>query len=531
MASLNETDNNLKSEKLILDKTKNAKKGIVSGVVNKVITLLIPFIVRTIFIRVIGIEYAGLNSLFTSILQVLNLAELGFSSAVVYSMYKPIADRDDETICALLNFYRRIYKIVGIVVLVIGILVLPFIEHFINGNPPEDINLYVVYLVFLFNTSISYLLYGYKTSLLNAYQRTDVINNISSITTLGLNVVHIIVLLLVPDYYLYIVFLPVFTIINNLIVSHTVDKMYPQYSCKGNISDDLRKDIWKKIAGLAIQKVCAMSRDMFSSIFISAFLSLAIVGIYNNYFMIMNALTGLMLIVVNSINGAIGNTVATLSIDENYKILQKFNCMFMWISTIVAVCLFALFQPFMQLWMGKDYMFEISTVILLTLYFYILRMGDIRSIWVNAVGLFWEIRWRAILEAALNLVLGFIFIKLWGVNGLLIGTLTSLFFINFIYSSSITFKYYFGYDRLPSYYLTQFLHLLIMIFSCGIVYFSCKMVEESYIISNLWLIMIERIVISFIISNLFLYIFLHKTQDFRLAVEWIKVYTKNKHIR
>ena len=511
-------------EKLILEKTKNAKKGIVSGILNKVITLLIPFIVRTIFIKVIGIEYAGLNSLFTSILQVLNLAELGFASAVVYSMYKPIAERDDETICALLNFYRRVYKIVGLVVLGAGILVLPFINHFINGNPPASINLYVVYLVFLFNTSISYLLYGYKTSLLNAYQRTDVINNISSITTLGLNAAHIMVLLLVPNYYLYIVFMPIFTIVNNLLVSHTVDKMYPQFTCKGNITEALRKDIWKKIAGLAIQKVCAMSRDMFSSIFISAFLSLAIVGIYNNYFMIMNALTGLMIIVVNSINGAIGNTVATVSVEENYKILQKFNCMFMWVSTITAVCLFALFQPFMQLWMGQKYMFELSTVILLTLYFYVLRMGDIRSIWVNAVGLFWEIRWRAILEASLNLILGYVFIRIWGVNGLLIGTLTSLFFINFIYSSSITFKYYFGYSRLTPYYLTQFLHLLIMVLSCGIVYFICKNIEESFLIKNIWFIMLERLIISVIISNFFLYVFLHGTKDYKLAIEWIKVH-------
>jgi O-antigen/teichoic acid export membrane protein len=305
--------------------------------------------------------------------------------------------------------------------------------------------------------------------------------------------------------------------------------MYPQFSCRGVISSVLRKDIWKKIAGLAIQKVCAMSRDMFSSIFISAFLSLAVVGIYNNYFMIMNALTGLMLIVVNSINGAIGNTVATVSVEENYKILQKFNCMFMWISTIVAVCLFATYQPFMQLWMGKEYMFEINTVILLTLYFYVLRMGDIRSIWVNAVGLFWEIRWRAILEATLNLVLGYIFIKLWGVNGLLIGTLTSLFFINFIYSSSITFKYYFGYSRLSYYYLTQLLHLIIMVLSCCVVFYICKTVEESFFIKNLWLIMIERMIISFIVSNFILFVFLNGTKDYKLAVEWIKAhYNKSK---
>ena len=514
--------------KLILDKTRNAKKGIITGVVNKVITLLIPFIVRTIFIKVIGIEYAGLNGLFTSLLQVLNLAELGFASAVVYSMYKPIADRDDETICALLNFYRRVYKVVGYVVLGAGLLVLPFIDHFINGNPPGDINLYVVYIVFLINTCISYLLYGYKTSLLNAYQRTDVINNISSITTLGLNVVHIAVLLLLPNYYLYILFMPVFTVVNNLIVSHIVDKMFPQYSCNGNISDVLRKDIRKKIAGLAIQKVCAMSRDMFSSIFISAFLSLAIVGIYNNYFMIMNALTGLMLIIVNSINGAIGNTVATTSVEENYKILKKFNCLFMWVSTVSAVCLFSLYQPFMKIWLGNEYMFSLSTVILITLYYYVLRMGDIRSIWVNAVGLFWEIRWRAILEAALNLTLGFVLIKNWGVNGLLIGTLVSLFFVNFMYSSSITFKYYFGYKRLVPYYLTQFFHLFIMILTCVVVYYLSSTIESTCMIQNTWIVMLERFIISIVMSSAFLWVFLHRTSDYKLALNWIKTHWNKK---
>ena len=530
MASTKEIGSNRVDEKFVLDKTRNAKKGIVSGIINKSITLLIPFVVRTLFIRIIGIEYAGLNSLFASILQVLNLAELGFASAVVYSMYKPIADRDNETICALLNFYRRVYKLVGATILGAGIFVLPFIKYFINGTPPSDINIYIVYLVFLFNTSISYLLFGYKISLLNAYQRTDVINYISSITTLGLNLAYVAVLLLVPNYYLYIILLLIFTILNNLIVSRTVDKMFPQYRCEGTITDTMRKSIWKKITGLAIQKVCEISRDMFSSIFISAFLSLAFVGIYNNYFMIMNALTGMMAIIVNSMIGAIGNTVATTTVEENYKILQKFNCMFMWVSTIVATCFFSLLQPFMKTWMGEQYMFGNTTVILLTLYFYVLRMGDIRSIWVSAVGLFWEIRWRAVLEAILNLALGYTFIRIWGVNGLLIGTLTSLFFVNFMYSSSITFKYYFGYKRLAPYYLTQFLHLFIVILSCGLVYYSCISIEEACLIHNSCIKMAERLVMSVLVSNALLFAFLHRTPDFKLALDWIKTHY-NKPIK
>ena len=519
-------DNN---QQLILEKTKNAKKGIITGLVNKVITLLIPFFVRTLFIKVIGIEYAGLNSLFTSILQVLNLAELGFSSAVVYSMYKPIADRDDETICALLNFYRRVYKIVGVVVLGAGILVLPFIKNFINGNPPEDINIYVVYLVFLFNTSISYLLYGYKTSLLNAYQRTDVINNISSITTLGLNVSHIVVLLLIPDYYLYIVFIPIFTIANNLIVSYTVDKMYPLHKACGEISKLMRKDIWKKISGLAIQRVCIMSRDMFSSIFISAFISLSIVGVYYNYLMILNALTGIMVISVNSIVGAIGNTVATTTVDENFKIFLKFNCLFMCLSTIAGACLFCMYQPFMQLWMGDEYMFSYSTVFLLVLYFYVLRMGDIRSLWVNAAGLFWEIRWRAILEASLNLLLNVIFIQIWGVNGLLVGTLISLFFVNFLYGGSITFKYYFGYGKMWYYLKIQLAHLFIFVLSCIMSLYVCIFIEEICKITNLWIVFLVRFSLCIVLTPLVLYLLMHRTEDFCLAENWViqKIRSRN----
>ena len=127
----------MNNDKYILDKTRNAKRGITSGIINKLITLLLPFVVRTIFIRVIGIEYAGLNSLFISILQILNLAELGFSNAVVYCMYKPIAEKDIDAICSLLAFFKRIYKIVGLTILTIGILAMPFLQVLINGEPPN----------------------------------------------------------------------------------------------------------------------------------------------------------------------------------------------------------------------------------------------------------------------------------------------------------------------------------------------------------------------------------------------------------
>ena len=207
-----------------ISRTKNTKRNIFWGVINKLITLVLPFLTRTVMIRTLGAEYLGLNSLFSSILQVLNLTELGFSSAIVYSMYRPIAENDKDSICALLNAFRKIYKIIGVAILAAGLSLLPFLPHLIHGSAPKDINIYYVYLVYLSNTAISYLLYAYKTALPNAFQRVDVISNITSITLGGMYILQIVILIGIKQYYPYIIILPICTVVNNIITSNYVDK-------------------------------------------------------------------------------------------------------------------------------------------------------------------------------------------------------------------------------------------------------------------------------------------------------------------
>ena len=509
-------------EKVTYNKTKNAARGIGAGVINRIVTLLLPFVVRTLLIKYIGIDYAGLNGLYSSILQVLNIAELGFSAAVVYSMYKPIAENDVTTICALLNFYRKIYLIIGLGILTVGLIALPFLPKLINGTPPSDTNIYTIYILYLIGTSVSYLLYGYKVSLLEAYQRVDVIQHIGTIISLLTSVLQILVIITLDSFYAYVIVIPLVAIIRNIIISHIVDKIFPQYNCTGTISRELRRDIKKKVIGLSIQKICGVSRNGVANIFISAFISLSVVGIYNNYYMIFTSLTGILALVPLSMTAGIGNYVQTGSVYDNYRVLQRFNLMYMLISTICAICLFSLYQPFMELWMGKEYMFDYSTVILLVIYFYVLKMGDIRSIWVDAVGLYWEIKWRAVFESVLNLVLCYIFIKIWGINGLIIGTLISLFLINFLYSSSITFKYYFGNDKLLSYYAIQIIHLIIMVAIGAVCFAMFYQIEKWFNITSLWLIMTYRFILSIILSTVILYTIFHKTHTYQDAKLWVK---------
>lgn len=214
-----------------LDRTKNAIRNFFWGIINRVITLLLPFIARTIIINSLGAEYLGLNNLFTSILNVLSLAELGVGTALVYAMYKPIAEENKEQICALLKLYRTCYRFIGGVILLAGLTLVPFLPKLVHGSLPSGINLYVLYSIFLSNTVLSYFLFAYKQSLLQAHQRTDICSNVGSIINISMNIIQIVVLLRFRNYYLYILLKPVFTVITNIVIAHVTTRMYPEYVC------------------------------------------------------------------------------------------------------------------------------------------------------------------------------------------------------------------------------------------------------------------------------------------------------------
>ena len=182
------------------NRTDNALRNSFSGMANKLINILVPFVTRTAIVYALGIEYVGLNSLFASILQVLNLAELGISSAVVYCMYKPMAENDHSTLCALLCYMRRVYYIIGTVVILMGAVLIPFLPNFISGTVPDDLNISVLYLIYLINTGIGYFFFAYKATLLNAGQKVGVISNINSGIILFQGIVQIVVITIFKNY-------------------------------------------------------------------------------------------------------------------------------------------------------------------------------------------------------------------------------------------------------------------------------------------------------------------------------------------
>lgn len=454
----------------VSDRTKNAKRNIAFGLINKFFSICVPFLTRTFLIKTIGSEYLGIDSLFTSILQILNLSELGFSSAVVYCMYKPMAENDRDTVSALLNLIKRIYKYVGLLILFLGLCLLPFLDCLIKDRTPSDISLPLVYLVFLFNSVISYLLFGYKNSLLNASQRIDVISNCASITKGALALFQGVALFLTYNYYYYICLLPLSTIANNLLIYWYVKKIFPQYYCYGKVSLAIRKSIQKNVMGLFAAKFCGGLRKSIETLSVSAFVGLTATAIYSNYYTLISALASICSVIATSLIPGIGNCVVTESKESNYQKMRTINFVYMWLAACVSICLFAGIQLFMKLWVGKELMFPDYVAILFPLYFYILRMGDIKAVYQEATGLWWENRYRAIFEVILNISLNIILIHYIGVAGVVIATIVSLLIVNFGLGSHIVFKYYFQNGKMKDFFKDHFRFLFSTMLSAMIVY-------------------------------------------------------------
>lgn len=440
---------------------KNSIRNTVTGMMYRTMTMLFPFIIRTVIIKKIGMDYAGLNGLFSSVLMMLNISELGFGGALVYSMYKPIAEADTEKVCALLNLYRRVYRIIGCVILAIGLALMPFIDSFISGEVPADIDIHLLYLVFLLNTVVGYFACSYKRALLTATQREDVTNRIIIGVNLAMYAAQLIVLCFWKDYMAYVFLNPVFTVIINYVRSAVVDKMYPQYKCRGSIEKTELKGIYKNVFALFGEKLGWTVLFSSDTIVISAIMGLTAVACYNNYFSIVSALVGLIAAIFDSIRPSVADSIVIENAEKNYKDFCKISSLFIWIVGFCAISMTCLFQPFMKIWVGEEYLLSSATVALLGVYFFGWKMLDVLYLYRDAAGLWWYGKFRPYIVSILNIIGNIVLVKYFGIEGVVLATLFTSVCLSYPWILSILFKRYF--KRKPWHYLKQ------LTLQCGVV--------------------------------------------------------------
>ena len=497
-----------------LERSRNALRNIEFGLFERIVLLFGPFIVRTVFIYTLGSEYLGLNSLFSSILTILNVSELGIGTALVYSMYQAIAKDDNPGLNALLFYYKRVYRIIGTVILVAGLCIIPIIPLTIKDSVPEDINLTFLYLIFLGDTVISYFLFSHYNSLFNAFQRNDVAQKVNIAVSFIKYTAQTLVLIFVRQYYAFAITLPLFTIIGNISTGIIARKMYPHLAAKGTVTVQQKAEIRSKLSGIVVDKLMGVSRNTFDSIFISAFLGLTAVAVYNNHLFIMSAVTEVLLVLVRSVLAGIGNSVATETVEKNYSDMKNINFIYMYISGICTVCLFCLYTPFTILWAGEDMSLPPSSIVLFCMYFYLLKMGDVRYTYVQATGLWREIRSYAIAEATANLILNYILGKMFGLNGIIAATLIPLFVINFCLRSKVLFRNYFSNNGLRDFYTSHFLYALVTVISCAATYAICSLIPVT------WAGLVLKALICAVIPNLIFMLIYRRTKMYKESMKF-----------
>lgn len=480
------------------DRVKNSARNIVFGLIKYLVSLIFPFIMRTILIYKLGTEYAGITSLFTSILQVLSLSELGFGTAVVYNLYEPVARRDVDRICALLSFFRDVYRVCGTVILVAGLAVCPFIKHLISGTYPSDINIYIIFILLLVNTSISYLFCGYKSVLFTASQRDDMASRAQIISNLVMYLLQITVLAVLKNYYAYIFSMIIGTLLNNIMLQAFSIRMFPEISCKGEISKEEKKSLFSsvgKLFGHQLDMVVITSAD---NIVISSFMGLTVLTIYNNYYFILNAVLSVLIMVANSFAGSIGNSIAVETKEKNYKNFIDFTYSIEMISAACTILMLVLYQDFIRIWMGDGMLLDIRIVLLLCISFYARQFRRPVLTYKTAAG-YWSLdAVKPYISAVANLVLNIISVQVIGLYGVILSTIFSLVVIETPWETYVIFKQYFK-SGLGGYLKTQGNILIKMIIIGLFSYFLLGIIR----VGNIGMFILKGCIAALLVGGLF----------------------------
>lgn len=508
-----------------LARTKNAFRNTMWGAIYRLIALIGPFMIKTIIIKQIGMEYSGLNTLFNSILTVLNLANLGFSSSLVYTMYEAVANEDNTAICAMLNFFRKIYRIIGLVILGGGLAVMPFLPRLVGSECPPDANLYVMFALYLSATVLDYLLFGYINAIFSAYQREDTRLKIMTVRYAVQYVLQIVILAVFKNYYIYLITLPLMVIPNSLALYFAAKKQYPDIRCVGTPSDEIKKSVYHRVKTLFGHKVGNTLLVNVDSILISAFLGLSIQALYSNYYYILTAVNGVVEIITTGCIAGIGNKLIVDTKEENHTLFL--NLTYGWVALIglCATCLLCLFQPFVGgIWIGQEGLLDDRFVLFMALFFYTWMFRIMQLTYRDAAGL-WTKDWlKPYISLTLKLVFSVILVQLMNdVIGVLIPSILVMIFVYFPWEAQVLYKHLF--ERGWGVYVKRILvYTLINLGGCALCWYAGVALAPD----NTAVAFLVRLGVICVIFPLIWIATTFKTTEFRFFTDRLKAILKKR---
>lgn len=491
---------------------KNVFLNIIFGYIVQLGMIVLSFVGRRIFLNYLSVEYLGINGLFSNILTILSLPELGVDSAVVYFLYKPVADDDKNLIVAMLKYFKKLYTYLAVAIFLIGIAFIPFLQYIIKSDLPS-FDLIVYYVLFLINSVISYLV-AHKVALLSANQKQRVQKTAMLFSNIILQFIHIAVLMIWKNYVLYIVATIIGTVINNVILSIVCKKLYAFEDVKSNATLE-KKIIVTKIASTFVYKIGAVIINSTDNILISTIVSTAAVGLYSNYYTVVSAFNGLLAIITKSLISSVGNLSATEEKRKQYEYFNFFILFYHFIAALGAIGFYLLINDFIAMWIGNNYLFDKYVVFSIVFNFYL--TNAINPIWMfrEANGLFEKVKYLILTTAFLNIFLSIILGKIFGIFGILTATALSRIMTNVWYEPRVLFNNVFM-TNTSLYWKNQCKYLMLSIISFLLSWLIIKQLPSS-----LLFFIVKGMLITGITTTVF-FIGTCKTKEFSMICGIIK---------
>lgn len=502
----------------MVSRTKYTQKNMAVGLLVQILKIILSFVSRTIFIRTLGSEYLGLNGLFTNVLSMMSLAELGVGGALTYSLYEPLAQGNDKKLQILMNLYKKAYLVIGSIIATMGIALLPFLQYLVNFDGNVSINYHAIYLLFLLDSVATYFFAAYRSSILQASQQEYVVNTITSIFDWITVILQLIVLLFVKSYYAYLIVKIIVGIIKNEYIAYVAGKKFPMLNkkCTERLDKEEKTKIVKNVYAMLLTKISAKVYSSTDNIIISGLLGTILVGYYSNYNTIVYSVTSVIGIVLGAAKASIGNLNVLETTERKFLVFEKILFVNMWGYSLAAICLMQLLSPFVNLWLGNEFVLDSWVVLTIVLNFLISGLNHTVSIFKDACGLFWQTRYRTVATAVVNLISSIILAHWLGLAGVFLGTIISYIVTILPYDPYVLYREVF-HRSVVHFYVWYIKAILITVIGYLLVHLLCRNIDDTII----WGFLLETVV-TLGISNLVLIFFNYRKKEFHYYLSVLK---------
>lgn len=509
-------------------RTQKSVRNIAFSVGYQIVTLFCNFFIKTVLIKNLGIQYTGVSALFTDILTVLSVAELGFGTAVSYVLYRPLHEKDDIRIARLMQLYQKIYRIIFFVIITAGIVCSVFLKYIVRDVPDIKENIHIIFIFFIFKTAVSYL-FIHKATLLEANQEKHIVSAIGIAVCILTAISEAAAIAIFKSYIGYLMVMTAMVIVQNVAISLAANHRYPMLKseCNESLSLPERKEIFKNVRALAIYKISGAVQRGVDSVIISAVLGTSLVGFLSYYKMIVNNVDSLFGQVFEAIKPSVGNLAASENGERQYAVFKKLCFLSFATGNFIAVSLITLLNPFITLWLGSNYLLGMNIVIMLAADIYIITMVRPYESFRNANALFVQGKYRPAVMVILNIVLSIGLADKWGMAGVLFATVASRLLTHVWYDPWLIYRRVFN-KPFSQYIKTKIFYLLTVVVNCILVYAVCSLISFS----DQWVEFCLKALLCIFIPNLVLIALFHNNDEFKALYVYIhKLFSKALTVR